>query len=135
MLLKMDRFALQKGVPTLKFFFFTLSFKRNVYLPPPSAFVSVPIRVHASLLLLLTLLLLLLFIGYVYVPERCGESGRQCRLHVSFHGCGANTDSVGFTFIENSGILEAALAQDVVVLFPQVGKNCLYVTKYRFSVS
>ena len=36
MLLKMDRFALQKGVPTLKFFFFTSSFKRNVYLPLPS---------------------------------------------------------------------------------------------------
>ena len=36
MLLKMDRFALQKGVPTLKFVFFTLSFKRNVYLSLPS---------------------------------------------------------------------------------------------------
>jgi hypothetical protein len=56
----------------------------------------------------------------VYVPERCREPGHQCRLHINFHGCGANTDFMGFSFIENSGILAAALEQDVVVIFPQV---------------
>jgi hypothetical protein len=62
-------------------------------------------------------------VGYVYVPDRCREPGHQCRLHVSFHGCAANVDSLGLAFIENSGILPAARAQDVVVLFPQVEKQ------------
>ena len=44
----------------------------------------------------------------------------SCRLHVFFHGCTMSADENGTEFIENSGILEMADANNIVALFPQV---------------
>ena len=44
----------------------------------------------------------------------------SCHLHVYFHGCTMSADENGTEFIENSGILEMADANNIVALFPQV---------------
>lgn len=63
--------------------------------------------------------------GYVFIPSSCRE-GRQCKLHVAFHGCrqGAETDRrsghAGNLFAKFSGYNEWAKANDIVVLYPQI---------------
>jgi hypothetical protein len=38
--------------------------------------------------------------GYLYLPKSCEDSaGAGCRLHVAFHGCLQDIDSIGATFI------------------------------------
>lgn len=59
-------------------------------------------------------------IGQVYVPEACLASGSGCRLHVAFHGCGQNTDSVGDDFVWDAGYNRWAEANRIVVLYPQI---------------
>src|SRR5262249_55292904 len=56
--------------------------------------------------------------GYVYVPDRCA-AGARCRLHVVFHGCTQNAAAIGTRFVENTGYLRWADANDLLVLFPQ----------------
>jgi hypothetical protein len=59
--------------------------------------------------------------GWVFVPRSCTGGGRpHCRLHVVFHGCKQGASLVGKEFILESGYLEAAAANDIVLLFPQV---------------
>ena len=63
--------------------------------------------------------------GYVFVPPACRD-GRQCRLHVAFHGCrqGGLTDHrpghSGNLFAKFAGYNEWAQANDIVVVYPQV---------------
>lgn len=57
-------------------------------------------------------------IGYIYVPERC-RSGRQCRLHVAFHGCRQHIAAIGDSFYKQSGYNEWAQTNDMIVLYPQ----------------
>jgi len=63
--------------------------------------------------------------GYVFIPKACKE-GKQCRLHVAFHGClqGGQTDKrpghSGNLFSKYAGYNEWAAANDIVVLYPQV---------------
>ena len=57
----------------------------------------------------------------------------SCHLHVFFHGCAMSTDSIGTEFLENSGLLEMAEANQIVMLFPQVftsftKKACLFLS-------
>jgi len=40
-------------------------------------------------------------VGYLYVPASC--AAEQCRLHVAFHGCNQNVDSVYDDFIRDAG--------------------------------
>ena len=56
--------------------------------------------------------------GYAYVPEACMR-GRRCRLHVAFHGCQQNADTIGDAFIRGAGYNEWAEANRIVVLYPQ----------------
>ena len=56
--------------------------------------------------------------GYAYVPEACARDG-GCRLHVAFHGCLQNADSIGDAFIRGAGYNEWAEANRIVVLYPQ----------------
>ena len=44
----------------------------------------------------------------------------SCHFHVFFHGCAMSTDNIGTEFLENSGLLEMAESNNIVMLFPQV---------------
>ncbi len=56
-------------------------------------------------------------VGYVYVPHACETGG--CRLHVAFHGCKQNLESVHDDFIRDAGYNRWAAANNIVVLYPQ----------------
>jgi len=58
--------------------------------------------------------------GYYYVPSSCTEGNSGCRLHVFFHGCTMSSDNIGTAFIENSGLLEMADANKIVLIFPNI---------------
>jgi len=60
--------------------------------------------------------------GYVYVPQQCRE-GRDCRLHIAFHGCRQGTSFVGRAFVSHAGYNEWAESNGIVVLYPQVAKS------------
>lgn len=61
--------------------------------------------------------------GYVYVPRSCA-AGDGCRLHVVFHGCEQHASgSVGTRFVTDTGFLEWADHNRLVVLFPQVAPS------------
>lgn len=65
-------------------------------------------------------------VGYIYVPAQC-KGSQACRLHVAFHNCrqghsfALELGSKKFEppFVANSGYLEWANANGIVVLFPQ----------------
>ncbi len=57
--------------------------------------------------------------GVVYVPKSCSEQA-GCRVHIAFHGCAQNRETVGDTFIKESGFARWADTNRIVVLFPQV---------------
>lgn len=56
--------------------------------------------------------------GYLYVPKACAD-GKACALHVAFHGCQQNADTVGEAFVREAGYNRWADAYGVVVLYPQ----------------
>jgi poly(3-hydroxybutyrate) depolymerase len=56
--------------------------------------------------------------GYVYVPKDCA-AGARCSLHIAFHGCLQNAESVGQSFVKDAGYNRWADAYHVVVLYPQ----------------
>lgn len=55
--------------------------------------------------------------GVVYVPDACRGGG--CRVHVAFHGCAQNRETVGDAFVEQTGFARLADTNRLVVLFPQ----------------
>lgn len=62
--------------------------------------------------------------GWLYVPTGCeAGSATSCRLHVVFHGCQQGGSFVGDAFARRAGYLEAAEANRIVLLFPQVEKS------------
>jgi hypothetical protein len=58
-------------------------------------------------------------LGVVYIPDAC-RAQTGCRVHVALHGCGQSRETVGDTFIKESGFAEIADSNRIVVLFPQV---------------
>lgn len=56
--------------------------------------------------------------AYVYVPEACAK-GEACRLHIAFHGCLQNAESIGDSFYRYAGYNEWADTNNFVVLYPQ----------------
>lgn len=65
----------------------------------------------------------LLETAYVFVPGDCSGEQQECALHLVLHGCAQSTEAVGTEFIELSGYLPWAEANDIVLLFPQVAKS------------
>jgi predicted peptidase len=63
--------------------------------------------------------------GFVYVPKTC-EAGESCQLHISFHGCQQNEQTVGSQFVENNGLNNWADNNHMVVLYPQT-KNSMFM--------
>jgi poly(3-hydroxybutyrate) depolymerase len=68
--------------------------------------------------------------GYVFIPAAC-KDGRQCKLHIAFHGCkqGGTSDyrpgHTGNLFAKYAGYNEWAKANDVLVLYPQIQARSL----------
>jgi poly(3-hydroxybutyrate) depolymerase len=65
----------------------------------------------------------LLDTAYAFIPEDCAGGEQECALHLVLHGCAQSTEDVGTGFIELSGYLPWAEANDIVLLFPQVEKS------------
>lgn len=57
--------------------------------------------------------------GVVYIPQAC-RANAGCRVHVAFHGCAQNQETVGDAFITGSGFARWADTNQIIVLFPQV---------------
>jgi poly(3-hydroxybutyrate) depolymerase len=63
--------------------------------------------------------------AYAYVPQNCAQ-GEACSLHISFHGCNQNAQSVGTQYAEHTGINNWADTNHMVVLYPQT-KNSTFM--------
>jgi len=63
--------------------------------------------------------------GYVYIPKSC-QAGESCQLHISFHGCQQNEQTVGSQFVEHNGLNNWADTNHLVVLYPQT-KNSMFM--------
>ncbi|MGA9575028.1 MAG: PHB depolymerase family esterase [Lysobacterales bacterium] len=59
-------------------------------------------------------------IAYLFVPPACAGDGHACALHLVMHGCAQSAVQVGTDFIQESGYLAWAEANDIVLAFPQV---------------
>jgi len=62
----------------------------------------------------------LLPIAFLFVPPACDSEGAACALHLVMHGCAQSSAQTGTAFIEQSGYLAWAAANDIVMAFPQV---------------
>lgn len=60
--------------------------------------------------------------GYLFLPRRC-EAGQYCRIHVAFHGCRQNADTVGRAFVEQAGYNAWAAENGIAVLYPQAAST------------
>ena len=58
--------------------------------------------------------------AYLYVPADCQAGEKRCALHLVLHGCAQSASQVGTAFMEQSGYLPWAEANDIVLAFPQV---------------
>ena len=61
--------------------------------------------------------------AYLFIPPACTEGRQSCALHLVLHGCAQSAEVVGTDFIEQSGYLPWAEANDIVLAFPQVKKS------------
>ena len=57
--------------------------------------------------------------GIVYVPQIC-KTEVGCRVHIAFHGCAQNRETVSDAFIKESGFARWADTNKLIILFPQV---------------
>ena len=58
--------------------------------------------------------------AYLFVPPSCAEGEQACALHLVLHGCAQSAITVGTDFIQQSGYLSWAEANDIILAFPQV---------------
>jgi hypothetical protein len=58
--------------------------------------------------------------AWLFVPEACAAEGGSCALHLVLHGCAQSASQVGTAFIEQSGYLDWAAANGIVLALPQV---------------
>ncbi|GAA6185500.1 PHB depolymerase family esterase [Aliiglaciecola sp. NS0011-25] len=56
--------------------------------------------------------------GFVYVPKSCAQ-GEECQVHVNFHGCNQNAQTIGQDYIKNNGLNRWADNNQLIILYPQ----------------
>lgn len=61
--------------------------------------------------------------GVVYIPQACRSGG--CSIHIAFHGCAQNQQTVGDAFIKTTGFARWADTNKLIVVFPQVATSAL----------
>lgn len=72
--------------------------------------------------------------GYAYIPYACYTA--TCKLHVSFHGCNQDLETIGESFVQHTGLNEYAESNNIVVLYPQVRKSStLPLNPYGYETS
>lgn len=57
--------------------------------------------------------------AFLFVPPACNKSDSNCALHLVLHGCAQSASQVQTAFIEQSGYLEWAEKNNMVLAFPQ----------------
>jgi hypothetical protein len=57
--------------------------------------------------------------GMIYIPDAC--LNQPCDFHIHFHGCHESVAIWDTLYARQTGILEYAAANDMIVLFPQSG--------------
>ncbi|MET1219177.1 MAG: PHB depolymerase family esterase [Glaciecola sp.] len=62
--------------------------------------------------------------GYLYVPQDCA-GGAVCKIHVSFHGCNQNAETVDKAYATQTGLNHWADTNQIVVLYPQTKASML----------
>lgn len=60
--------------------------------------------------------------GVAYVPAVC-ERTAGCRIHIAFHGCAQNRDTVQDQFVQGTGFARWADTNRLIVLFPQAARR------------
>lgn len=66
--------------------------------------------------------------GLMYIPKACApeEQGKtQCRLHVAFHGCLQDTNTVQQQFVGEAGYNAWAEENHIIVIYPQVRRTAV----------
>ncbi len=58
--------------------------------------------------------------AYLYIPPACKDDGQACKAHLVLHGCAQSSIQIGTEFIQQSGYLPWAAANNIVLAFPQV---------------
>jgi poly(3-hydroxybutyrate) depolymerase len=58
--------------------------------------------------------------AYLFIPPACVDGEQACALHLVLHGCAQSTVQVGTDFIQQSGYLPWAEANNILLAFPQV---------------
>ena len=61
--------------------------------------------------------------AYLFVPAACTSGEQACALQLVLHGCAQSAEVVGTAFIEQSGYLQWAETNGIVLAFPQVEKS------------
>lgn len=56
--------------------------------------------------------------GWIYLPASC-ITNSNCQVIVMYHGCHQNFDTIGKTFVEETGINEWAESNNIIVIYPQ----------------
>jgi len=63
-------------------------------------------------------------IGFIYTPNNClSGNSPNCKLHLAFHGCSQSREYINTDYAQNTGYLEWAAANDLIILFPQTVSN------------
>ena len=59
-------------------------------------------------------------VGYAYIPTAC-QNGASCHLHINFHGCEQNLETIGNQYAADTGFNGYAEANNIIVvrLFPR----------------
>ncbi len=57
--------------------------------------------------------------AWLFIPPACSEAGAACKLHMVLHGCAQSASQVQTAFIEQSGYLQWAESNNIVLAFPQ----------------
>ena len=61
-------------------------------------------------------------IGYVYYPNQCASGNLSCKLHIYLHDCEQQVNYIssgGLESFTNTGFLEYAASNNIIVVFPQ----------------
>jgi Esterase PHB depolymerase len=58
--------------------------------------------------------------AWMFIPPVCSQGTNRCALHLVLHGCGQSASQIGSVFMEQTGYLPWAEANNIVLAFPQV---------------
>ena len=62
-------------------------------------------------------------LGYIFYPNQCIDGTTQCKLHIHLHGCGFSARVQGFVYPLTNQFFDIAVANDLIVVFPQIQKS------------